>query len=31
MCAIIVHECVYAIWAHYDPNIPRINGKFRIS
>jgi hypothetical protein len=30
MCA-IVYEWVHAIGAHCDPNIPRINGKFRIS
>jgi hypothetical protein len=29
MCA-TVHKWVHAINAHYDPNIPRINGKFRI-
>jgi hypothetical protein len=26
----IVHEWVHAMYAHCDPNIPRINGKFRI-
>jgi hypothetical protein len=26
-----VHEWVHAICTHCDPNIPRINGKFRIS
>jgi hypothetical protein len=30
MCATI-HEWVLAICAHCDPNIPRINGKFKIS
>jgi hypothetical protein len=29
MCA-IVHEWVHPIGAHCDPNIPRINGKFKI-
>jgi hypothetical protein len=28
MCA-IVHKWVHAIGAHCNPNIPRINGKFR--
>jgi hypothetical protein len=30
MCA-IVHEWVHTICAQCDPNIPQINGKFRIS
>jgi hypothetical protein len=30
MCA-TVQEWVHAIGAHCDPNIPRINGKFKIS
>jgi hypothetical protein len=30
MCATI-HEWVHAIGAHCNPNIPQINGKFRIS
>jgi hypothetical protein len=30
MCA-TVHEWVHTICAHYDPNIPQINGKFRNS
>jgi hypothetical protein len=29
MCA-TVDKWVHAIGAHYDPNIPRTNGKFRI-
>jgi hypothetical protein len=28
MCA-TVHDWVHAIGAHYDPNIPQINGKFQ--
>jgi hypothetical protein len=30
MCA-TVHEWIHVIDAHCDPNIPQINGKFRIS